>query len=78
MVLLCQKDQNAYYTRLRRPFISLEEELPKSEYENGLQHFQNIAKKNKDWKDVNMNQNAKKPIIVNLGMAIPYLEHLPL
>ena len=75
-VLRCQKDQNVFYISLRRHFISLKEGLHKSEYENELQHFQNTVKKNNDWKDVNTNQIAKKPMIV-LGMAIPfYMDHI--
>jgi len=71
MVLLCQKDQNAYYIKQRRHFISLEERLHKSEYENVLHHFQNIARNDNDWKGARKNLNAKKFKTVS-GMALSY------
>ena len=69
-VLLYQA-KNAYYIRLQRHFMSLQEEFHKLEYEIEFQHFQNIVKKNNDWKDAKMNQNAKEYWIVS-GMAIAY------
>ena len=57
--LLYQVDSNAYYTRRQRRFISLKEEFHKLESEIELQQFQNIVMRNRDSKDVKMNQNVK-------------------